>query len=116
MADRVDCIAPSVIATARIMQTVIPGAARAIAIGPSWLLYGGSERGRGLRQGRRVPRDGPIGLCDGEVIPIDGSLVRGKSGGRVGAFAGGESASRPRCSYIQEIYILPIQRTRTSGL
>jgi 3-oxoacyl-[acyl-carrier protein] reductase len=31
-----NCIAPGVIATGRIMATVIPAASRATAIGPSW--------------------------------------------------------------------------------
>jgi NAD(P)-dependent dehydrogenase (short-subunit alcohol dehydrogenase family) len=58
----VNCIAPGVIATGRIMATIIRAAARATAIGPSHSKA--SRNGRGLRQGRRVPRDRPLRLCD----------------------------------------------------
>jgi hypothetical protein len=45
------------------MQTVIPGSIQSVGIEPSWLRCGGSD-GRGLCQGRRIPGDRPLGLCD----------------------------------------------------
>jgi hypothetical protein len=57
-----NCIALGVIATGRIVQTVIPGeAAKATAIGPSWSLCGGSGRSR-IVPGSRVPGDRPLRL------------------------------------------------------
>ena len=41
-----NCIAPGVIATGRIMATVIPGSIRATVIGPNWSRYGGSGPSR----------------------------------------------------------------------
>jgi NAD(P)-dependent dehydrogenase (short-subunit alcohol dehydrogenase family) len=51
----------------------------------------------------------------GEVIPIDGRLVRGKSGGRAGHLLAAR-VHRDHAAPIQEIYISPIQRARTRGL
>ena len=59
-----NCIAPGVIATGRIMATVIPGSSpeqpRPIRVGRP----AAARDGRGLRQGGRVPRDRPVRLCD----------------------------------------------------
>src|SRR5215831_10436891 len=60
----VNCIAPGVIATGRIMATVIPGSVQSNRDRAELVAAAAARDGRGLRQSGRVPRDRPVGLCD----------------------------------------------------
>jgi 3-oxoacyl-[acyl-carrier protein] reductase len=71
-----NCIAPGVIATGRIMATVIPGTSRGNRDRSRVSRPAAARQRRGLRQGGRVPGDRPVGLCDGRGDPVDGGLVR----------------------------------------
>ena len=74
----VNCIAPDVIATGRIMATVIPSRSKATVTKPS-----GSPRRLGtVEDSAKVVEFLATDLSDdvtGAVIPIDGGLVSGKS-------------------------------------
>src|SRR5208282_4899552 len=58
-----NCIAPGLIATGRIMQTVIPGSASSNRDRTEQVALRRLGTVEGLRQGRRVPLYRPFGLC-----------------------------------------------------
>jgi 3-oxoacyl-[acyl-carrier protein] reductase len=73
MVERADCIAPGVIATGRIMQTLSPGSSQSNRDRAELVALRRLGNGRELRQGGRVLSD----YVTGAVIPIDGGLARG---------------------------------------